>query len=430
MEYNTVFFGDVAKIKNGYAFKSKEFQEKGIPVIKIKNIISPIVDTKDSQKVSIKTYEKTKNFSLKKNDILISLTGSGVNQMSSAVGKVGRIEFDYTALQNQRVGKFELKYSNSADLDFLFYYFLQPKITKYLVRNSTGSANQANINSKLIETVKIPNFSLIKQKSISKFLNQITRKIETNQKIIANLEELSQTLFKRWFVDFEFPDENGNSYKSSGGEMVESELGEIPKFWKISKLEEIIDYSNKSIDVEKSLDKLDYIGLEHIPKNNKISINNWEDSSKIKGKKTLVSKGDILFGKLRPYFQKIGISPINGVVSTDILVIRPKKEEFYYFLLVYISQNKFIQYTTNTATGTRMPRTGTKQINTYKLILPPVSTLELFNTTLKNITINILQKNQEIRTLEILRDTLLPKLMSGELEIPDDIEVNEDELSI
>ncbi|MDU5682168.1 MAG: restriction endonuclease subunit S, partial [Peptostreptococcus sp.] len=247
MEYNTIFFGDVAKIKNGYAFKSKEFQEKGIPVIKIKNIISPIVDTKDSQKVSIKTYEKTKGFSLKKNDILISLTGSGVNQMSSAVGKVGRIEFDYPALQNQRVGKFELKYSNSADLDFLFYYFLQPKITEYLVRNSTGSANQANINSKLIETVKIPNFSLIKQKSISKFLNQITRKIETNQKMIANLEELSQTLFKRWFVDFEFPDENGNPYKSSGGEMVDSELGKIPKYWKVSNLDKIASFVSRGI---------------------------------------------------------------------------------------------------------------------------------------------------------------------------------------
>ncbi|WP_236591346.1 MULTISPECIES: restriction endonuclease subunit S [unclassified Staphylococcus] len=94
MEYNTVFFGDVAKIKNGYAFKSKEFKEEGIPVIKIKNIISPIVDIKDTQKVSIKTYEETKNFLLKKDDILISLTGSGVNQMSSAVGKVGKIEFD------------------------------------------------------------------------------------------------------------------------------------------------------------------------------------------------------------------------------------------------------------------------------------------------------------------------------------------------
>ncbi|MEN2029340.1 restriction endonuclease subunit S [Staphylococcus epidermidis] len=252
MEYNTIFFGDVAKIKNGYAFKSKEFQEKGIPVIKIKNIISPIVDTKDSQKVSIKTYEKTKGFSLKKNDILISLTGSGVNQMSSAVGKVGRIEFDYPALQNQRVGKFELKYSNSADLDFLFYYFLQPKITEYLVRNSTGSANQANINSKLIETVKIPNFSLIKQKSISKFLNQITRKIETNQKMIANLKELSQTLFKHWFVDFEFPDEDGNPYKSSGGEMIDSELGKIPSNWKIYKLKDIASHKKETFNPKKS----------------------------------------------------------------------------------------------------------------------------------------------------------------------------------
>ena len=89
--------------------------------------------------------------------------------MSSAVGKVGRIEFDYPALQNQRVGKFELKYSNSADLDFYFIIFYNLKITEYLVRNSTGSANQANINSKLIETVKIPNFSLIKQKAFLNF---------------------------------------------------------------------------------------------------------------------------------------------------------------------------------------------------------------------------------------------------------------------
>ncbi len=308
------------------------------------------------------------------------------------------------------------------------YYLLQNKMDN--IKSLGTGSTFSEISGKVVKNIEVSLPNLLNQKKVEKVLDSIDEKIELNQKIIANLEELSQTLFKRWFVDFEFPDENGNPYKSSGGEMVDSELGEIPEFWKISKLEEIIDYSNKSIDVEKSFNKLDYIGLEHIPKNNKISINNWEDSSKIKGKKTLVSKGDILFGKLRPYFQKVGISPINGVVSTDILVIRPKKEVFYYFLLIYISQNKFIQYTTNTATGTRMPRTGSKQINTYKLILPPVSTLELFNTTLKNITINILQKNQEIRTLEILRDTLLPKLMSGEIEIPDDIEVNEDELSI
>lgn len=311
--------------------------------------------------------------------------------------------------------------------EFLYYVLIQNR--EKLLQLSNGSVFN-NLKTDIVKNFKVNIPSLKTQDVILRMITMIEDKIDLNKQIIENLEELSQTLFKRWFVDFEFPDENGNPFKSSGGEMVDSELGGIPEFWKISKLEEIIDYSNKSIDVEKSFDKLDYIGLEHIPKNNKISINNWEDSSKIKGKKTLVSKGDILFGKLRPYFQKVGISPINGVVSTDILVIRPKKEVFYYFLLIYISQNKFIQYTTNTATGTRMPRTGSKQINTYKLILPPVSTLELFNTTLKNITINILQKNQEIRTLEILRDTLLPKLMSGEIEMPDDIEVNEDELSI
>ncbi|HCD9185034.1 TPA: restriction endonuclease subunit S, partial [Staphylococcus aureus] len=309
MEYNTIFFGDVAKIKNGYAFKSKEFQEKGIPVIKIKNIISPIVDTKDSQKVSIKTYEKTKGFSLKKNDILISLTGSGVNQMSSAVGKVGRIEFDYPALQNQRVGKFELKYSNSADLDFLFYYFLQPKITEYLVRNSTGSANQANINSKLIETVKIPNFSLIKQKSISKFLNQITRKIETNQKMIANLKELSQTLFKHWFVDFEFPDEDGNPYKSSGGEMIDSELGKIPSNWKIYKLKDIASHKKETFNPKKS----EEVTVKHfsLPAYDNEEQAIEEEVNKIKSNKWIINNNCVLFSKMNPDTKRIWLPVID-----------------------------------------------------------------------------------------------------------------------
>lgn len=413
MEYNTIFFGDVAKIKNGYAFKSKEFQEKGIPVIKIKNIISPIVDTKDSQKVSIKTYEKTKGFSLKKNDILISLTGSGVNQMSSAVGKVGRIEFDYPALQNQRVGKFELKYSNSADLDFLFYYFLQPKITEYLVRNSTGSANQSNINSKLIETVKIPNFSLIKQKSISKFLNQITRKIETNQKMIANLEELSQTLFKRWFVDFEFPDENGNPYKFSGGEMVDSELGEIPKGWKVNKLDKIINIKSgkrprNKVNIMDNKNKIPIIG-----------------ASKVMGYTSdyLESEPILVMGRVGTHGV---IQRFNNNVwpSDNTFFIKSQFMIYTYFILINIDYKSLNR-------GSTQPLLSQKDIKNIDIIIPEFDTLIVRYEEITSIyfkQIDVLK--DQISYLNELRDTLLPKLMSGELEIPDDVEVNMDELSI
>ena len=421
MEYNTIFFGDVAKIKNGYAFKSKEFQEKGIPVIKIKNIISPIVDTKDSQKVSIKTYEKTKGFSLKKNDILISLTGSGVNQMSSAVGKVGRIEFDYPALQNQRVGKFELKYSNSADLDFLFYYFLQPKITEYLVRNSTGSANQANINSKLIETVKIPNFSLIKQKSISKFLNQITRKIETNQKMIANLEELSQTLFKRWFIDFEFPDRNGAPYKSSGGEMIDSELGEIPKNWSIKTVKETAESFNS---IRKPLSKLEREKRESIyPYYGATKIIDYVDNYIFDGKYILVGEdGTVQTEAGNPFIQyvwgKFWVSNHAHILKGKLI-----SDEL---LMLYLKNTNVAPY----ITGAVQPKLNKKNLNSIKFVIADKETIIKFENFIKSYFQKIRILNKENKKLIELRDTLLPKLMSGELEIPDDIEVNSDELSI
>ncbi|HEK6560947.1 TPA: restriction endonuclease subunit S [Staphylococcus aureus] len=433
MEYNTIFFGDVAKIKNGYAFKSKEFQEKGIPVIKIKNIISPIVDTKDSQKVSIKTYEKTKGFSLKKNDILISLTGSGVNQMSSAVGKVGRIEFDYPALQNQRVGKFELKYSNSADLDFLFYYFLQPKITEYLVRNSTGSANQANINSKLIETVKIPNFSLIKQKSISKFLNQITRKIETNQKMIANLKELSQTLFKHWFVDFEFPDEDGNPYKSSGGEMIDSELGKIPSNWKIYKLKDIASHKKETFNPKKS----EEVTVKHFSlpayDNEEQAIN--EEVNKIKSNKWIINNNCVLFSKMNPDTKRVWLPLIDNkkinVASSEFVVMESPNNKINSFVYNICLNSQFIDYLKANTTGSTNSRQRVKPtiaVN-YKLAIED-SNVKNYSEIITPYMEKMKILRSEIGKLTQLRDTLLPKLMSGELEIPDDVEVNTDELSI
>lgn len=433
MEYNTIFFGDVAKIKNGYAFKSKEFQEKGIPVIKIKNIISPIVDTKDSQKVSIKTYEKTKGFSLKKNDILISLTGSGVNQMSSAVGKVGRIEFDYPALQNQRVGKFELKYSNSADLDFLFYYFLQPKITEYLVRNSTGSANQANINSKLIETVKIPNFSLIKQKSISKFLNQITRKIETNQKMIANLKELSQTLFKHWFVDFEFPDEDGNPYKSSGGEMIDSELGKIPSNWKIYKLKDIASHKKETFNPKKS----EEVTVKHfsLPAYDNEEQAIEEEVNKIKSNKWIINNNCVLFSKMNPDTKRIWLPVIDNkklnVASSEFVVMESPNNKINSFIYNICLNSQFIDYlkaNTTSSTNSRQRVKPTIAVN-YKLAIED-SIVKKYSEIITPYMEEMKILRSEIGKLTQLRDTLLPKLMSGELEISDDIEVNSDELSI
>lgn len=311
--------------------------------------------------------------------------------------------------------------------EFLYYILLLNR--QKLLQLSNGSVFN-NLKTDIVKNYIVDIPSIKKQDKILKIIGNIEDKLDTNNKLIANLEELSQTLFKRWFVDFEFPDENGNPYKSSGGKMIDSELGKIPNDWKISNFQEITAFNTEMIDTNQLENPLNYIGLEHISRNNIISIDRWENTSKVTGKKLKVCKGDILFGKLRPYFQKVGISPIDGVVSTDIMIFTPSFKNVYYFILLYLSQKNFIRYITSTSTGTRMPRTGKKQINSYKIVLPTNLILTSFNTILNRYTDLIKLLINENAKLIQLRDTLLPKLMSGEIEIPDDVEVNTDELSI
>ncbi|HFD7753855.1 TPA: restriction endonuclease subunit S, partial [Staphylococcus aureus] len=350
--------------------------------------------------------------------------------------KVGKIEFDYTALQNQRVGKFELKYKNSADLDFLFYYFLQPKITNYLVRNSTGSANQANISSKLIETVKIPNFSLKKQKSISKILNQISRKIEINKKIIANLEELSQTLFKRWFVDFEFPDENGNPYKSSGGELVDSELGKIPRGWEIITIN---DFANNNVITGKTPStkiKENYsetgVPFLTIPDMHKdiFALNTERYISEL-GIEKLSKK---VLPKNSLSISCIATPGLVSIIANDTLTnqqinsFTPNENALYY---LYFKLKGMKDYIRDLGSGGSATLNLNKtQFSKIKLIKPINEILYNYDKLASPNFKMILNIQKEIQQLTQFRDTLLPKLMSGEIEIPDDIEVNEDELSI
>lgn len=131
--------------------------------------------------------------------------------------------------------------SDLVDPYYLYAVLTQKKITNYLqvvAENSTSA--YPSIKPSVIANLEIDLLTLNKQKSIGKFFKSLEYKIELNNQIISNLEELASTLFKRWFVDFEFPDKNGNPYKSSGGKMVDSELGEIPEGWEIIKLSDLV----------------------------------------------------------------------------------------------------------------------------------------------------------------------------------------------
>ena len=311
-----------------------------------------------------------------------------------------------------------------SDSKFIYYLSISEEFRKVAIQSMTGTSGRqrAQKDSLLNYELSVP--SLKEQKKIGEILSLYDEKVESNNAIISNLEELAQTLFKHWFVDFEFPNEEGKPYKSSGGKMVQSELGMIPEGWEVSRLGDIMNQIGNAIEI-KNIPKTPYIGLADMPRAT-IALSSWKSSEEASSNKTTFKKGNILFGKLRPYFKKVGIAPIDGICSTDIIVLNSKEKNYYSYLLSVLTSDNFIEYCSATATGTRMPRTGWRQMSDFKIIKPTLEVSSNFNSVILPLYDKVLNHVNENTSLSTLRDVLLPKLLSGEIELPDDMEVTDD----
>ncbi|HDD7493665.1 TPA: restriction endonuclease subunit S [Staphylococcus aureus] len=337
-------------------------------------------------------------------DDVILLAGNNAN----GIFHINRFNGKFDAYQRTYIikPKFDV-----IDIDYLYYY-LKFKLN-FLRSQSIGSATKY-LTKPILDNLEIYSpKSKRKETIISSILKILDKKIELNKRIIANLEELSQTLFKRWFVDFEFPDENGNPYKSSGGEMIDSELGEIPSGWKVDELGNYIKIKSG----KRPKNKVDKKDIENV-----VPI---IGASKIMG-----YTNDYLYNEKIIIIGKVGTHGVIQRFSTrtwpsdNTFVIISDFESIIYQVLKsidYISLNR----------GSTQPLLSQKDIKNTKVAMPTNETLLSTYQKENNHILKMMdQKNIENQKLTQLRDTLLPKLMSGEIEIPDDIEVNEDELSI
>jgi len=205
----------------------------------------------------------------------------------------------------------------------------------------------------------------------------------------------------------------------------DSEIGEIPKGWEPGVLGDIADNAHRSVKPDEVPATTPYIGLQHMPRRC-IALDTWGRADEVGSQKSRFKEGEILFGKLRPYFHKVGIAPVNGVCSTDILVVLPKAECWHSYVLSLVSSKTFVDYTDSHSAGTKMPRTNWKDMSRYPLALPPVELASAFQNHVAALHQRIAVSVRQNRRLARLRDTLLPKLLSGELEVPDAVKVLED----
>ena len=161
-----------------------------------------------------------------------------------------------------------------------------------------------------------------------------------------------------------------------------------------------------------------YITLEHMPRKS-ISLSDWTTSEGITSGKFRFKKDNILFGKLRPYFHKVGVPAIDGVCSTDIVVATHSQDHWFGLLLGHISSDEFVAYTSTASTGNKMPRTNWKDMSYYKVAIPPTSIAGDFNYYSRAFIDQIHANIFESHTLASIRNSLLPKLISGEMRVPD-----------
>jgi type I restriction enzyme S subunit len=196
----------------------------------------------------------------------------------------------------------------------------------------------------------------------------------------------------------------------------DSKLGEIPNGWRIGCLGDVAEQQRRGVQPDEIKPSTPYIALEHMPRRS-IAITEWAAADEIESNKSEFKRGDILFGKLRPYFHKVGVAPVDGVCSTDIVVVTPRAQEWFGFVLGHVSSDAFVDYTNAGSTGTKMPRTSWDEMARYTVALPLGPVASAFASKMRAIVARINASIHESRTLAALRDALLPKLISGELRV-------------
>jgi len=417
-EWKETTLEEVIDIQNGYAFKSEDFDAEGIPVIKIKNIASGKLLLDDVQFYS-KPLIGLDKFIVSKNDILIAMTGSHVTQISSAVGKVTKYDSTQKSLLNQRVGKIYSVNINKLNNDFLYYFLIQPTTQYQLGLKASGSANQANISPSNIKELPILLPSIKEQKQIIYVLSCLDSKIENLRRQNETLEAIAKTLFKHWFIDFEFPNADGKPYKSSGGGMWRSAIGDIPEGWQAGNLGDVVDVNSQSIDKNYPHKVIEYVDISSVGIGISENTTQYKLSEAPSRARRLVKHGDVIWSGVRPNRKSYLFicNPIdNLVVSTGFIVLSPKQIPSSY-LYAWVTTSMFVDYLTLNASGSAYPAVKAEHFEIAEIILPSKAILGMFHSIVDPMRIKTHENSLQIQTLTKTRDALLPKLMSGQLRV-------------
>ena len=437
-EWKEVRLGDVVEISSSKRIYAREYVESGVPFYRSKEIIEKSSGSDISKElyISKERFDELKNkFGVPKDgDILLTSVGTlGVPYI------VMKEEFYFkdgnlTWLKN---------FKDNCYNKFIYYWLLSDYGRNQINSRCIGSTQKAlTIDTLKKFDVKLP--PLNEQKSIAHILSTLDEKIEVNNQINKKLEEMAQAIFKHWFVDFEFPNEDGEPYKSSGGEMVESELGMIPKGWEVGKLGDVVKFQNgygfKSKDLldEEQGECYHVFKMGHIIKGgglNKSGTKSYIPKDKcLNLERYILKKGDLLMcmTDMKSNVALLGHTALMDennkyILNQRVGLIRTLNSTVLNYPYLYILSNsqEFIENLRSRANSGVQVNLSTKEIKDSLIIVPSEDIHAKYNKIAEMLFEQYFNIGKENETLIQLRDTLLPKLMSGEIRVP----LGEDDIS-
>ena len=388
------------------------FTEKGINFIKSESITgSKFLNNSVFAFIDDSTDLKLKRSRIKTNDLLFSIAGAYLGKISIVQ------ECDVPANTNQAVGIVRVDQS-LADVNYLYYYFFQNSVNEYINKLSSQSS-QPNLNLELLGNLEFKSRKLESQQKIATVLSALDDKIELNNQINTELEAMAKTLYDYWFVQFDFPDENGKPYQSSGGKMVFNDIlkREIPVGWEVKSLYQIANFINglacQKFRPENEDDEF-LLVIKIREMNDGISGNTEKVRLNIP-EKNIINDGDVLFSWSATLDVKIWTEGKAGLNQHIFKVISDKfPRSFYYFeTLNYLQHFKMMAELRKTTMG----HITIDHLKASYIPIPPIEMVKTLDGKLKPILEKVISNKKQNQELAKLRDWLLPMLMNGQVRV-------------
>lgn len=407
-EWQTVTLEKVcSKITDGSHYSPKGI-EVGYPMLTVKDMKDYGFDYSSCKRISENDFEKMiRNDCVpQKDDVLIAKDGSYLKHVFTVEESKEEAVLSSIAIfrPNQDI----------ITSNYLKYFIINPVTKKLISENYVSGSAIPRIVLKDFKKIKVKLPNLLEQKAIAYILSTLDEKIEVNNQINETLENMAQELFKRWFVDFEFPNEDGEPYKSSGGEMIESELGLIPKGWELAQLENIANItmgqSPKGTSYnENSEGEVFYQGRTDF--NKRYPVRRLYTTEP----KRMAKSGDILMSVRAPVGD-INIANEACCIGRGLAALNSTSMTNSF--LLYTMMNLRDNFDIYNGEGTIFGSINQKELKTLKIIKPSEEQILNFENVVSKFDKEIYTLEMQARLLKNFRNTLLPKLMSGEIRVP------------